>query len=365
MTTVHSPYDIRIFHKQAKTLVKAGYDVVLIAQNDKDEVVNGVKIIALPKTSNRLTRIFLFTWRAFYLALRIRPNIYHFHDPELLHIGLLLKLLTRAKVVYDVHEDVPQQILNKHWIPPFLRWLTAWIFNRWEKFAARHLNAVVVATEGIADTFRKVRPIIIHNFPDLSMLPHSSPASIKVKEKRIVYIGGISKIRGATEMVHSLEYLKHIDGVRLDLIGRFEPLELRRELKRITGCQSVCFHGLLPWRKAWKIAKTAILGIILFHPVPNHERSLPNKLFEYMAVGIPVIASNFPLWKEIVEGNNCGLCVNPMNPKEIARAIEQLLMHPEESRRMGENGRRAVEEKYNWEREEKKLVKLYEELLNR
>ncbi|MBC7077734.1 MAG: glycosyltransferase, partial [Synergistales bacterium] len=139
LTTVHPPFDTRIFHKEARALVTAGYDLTLIAQHDKNEVVDGVKVIALPKPKNRFTRIFGLTWRAFRLALRQRADVYHFHDPELLPVGGLLKLLTRAKVIYDVHEDVPEQILTKHWLPALLRHPLAVVFNAFEKFLSRAL----------------------------------------------------------------------------------------------------------------------------------------------------------------------------------------------------------------------------------
>jgi len=361
LTTVHPPFDTRIFHKEAKTLVRAGYDVTLIAQHDGETVVEGVRVIGLPKPRNRFTRIFGLTGRAFRLALRQRASVYHFHDPELLLVGVLLKLPSKGKVIYDVHEDVPQQILTKRWIPAPLRRPSAFAFNFWEKLAARACDAVIVATEGIAEKFQGLNPIVIHNYPDLWMLPSSSP--LPKEGKVLVYVGGISKLRGAVEMVQALGYLDHIDGLRLDLIGRFEPPALERELQALPGYRHVRFLGWLPWAEAWQCAQSAAIGLVLFHPAPNHERSLPNKLFEYMAAGIPVIASNFSLWREIVEGNNCGLCVDPLNPKEIAKAIEYLLTHPEEARRMGENGRRAVEEKYNWEREGQKLLTLYGEVL--
>jgi len=225
------------------------------------------------------------------------------------------------------------------------------------------LDAVVVATEGIAQKFRGHNPIVVHNYPDLRMLPNSSAPKEK-NEKVLVYVGGISKLRGAVEMVQALDYLAHVEGLRLDLIGRFEPPELERELRALRGYQHVCLFGWLPWKSAWERAQLAFAGMVLFHPAPNHTNSLPNKLFEYMAIGLPVIASNFPLWREIVEGNNCGICVDPLNPKAIAEAIEYLLTHPEEARKMGENGRRAVVEKYNWEREARKLLSLYDKLCN-
>jgi glycosyltransferase involved in cell wall biosynthesis len=363
--SVHPPFDTRIFHKEAKTLVRAGYEVVLIAQHEKSEVVDGVKVVALPRPRNRFARIFGLTWQAFRLALRERADVYHFHDPELLPIGVLLKFFTRAKVIYDVHEDVPQQILTKHWIPALLGRPLAEVFNAFEKLLTRVLDAVVVATEGIAEKFARFGPIVIHNYPNLEMLPRPSKGCGGGKGKVLVYVGGISKLRGAIEMVRALEYLNPSLEVYLELIGRFEPEELAKELQALPGYKRVRFLGWLPWEEAWQQAQRAVAGLVLFHPAPNHTDSLPNKLFEYMAAGLPVVASNFPLWKEIVEGNRCGITVDPLDPKAIARAIEYLLTHPEEARRMGENGRRAVEEKYNWGKDAEKLVRLYRNLLER
>jgi len=364
ITTVHPPFDTRIFHKQAKTLARAGYEVVLIAQHDGDEMVDGVKIVALPKPRNRFARMFGLTWRAFHLSLRERADVYHFHDPELLPIGVLLKIFTRAKVIYDVHEDVPEQILTKHWIPCLLRRPLAGVFNTFEKLLARALDAVVVATEGIAEKFAHLKPIVIHNYPDLGMLPNSSTRHGEGKEKVLVYVGGISKIRGAIEMVRALENLNSAWDVRLDLIGKFEPPELEQELQALPGYQRVRFLGWMPPERVYTHLAKADVGLVCLHPEPRFMVAWPVKLFEYMAAGLPVVASNFPLWKEIVEGNRCGITVDPLDPKAIAQAIEYLLTHPEEARRMGENGRRAVEEKYNWEKEAEKLLALYKELVD-
>lgn len=361
LTTVHPPFDTRIFYKEARTLSRAGYSVALIVQHERDEVIEGINIISLPKPQNRFERIFCLTWKAFHIALRLRANIYHFHDPELLLVGLLLKIFTRAKVIYDVHEDVPQQILTKHWIPARFRRPVAMIFNLLEKRISGWLDAVVTATEGIAEKFGKLDPVVVHNYPDLQMLPNSSVPK-EGNQKVLIYVGGISRLRGALEMVRALEYLSHIEDLRLDLIGRFEPPDLEKEIRILPCYQRVRVLGWLPWAKAWQLAQGATAGLVMFHPIPNHEKSLPNKLFEYMAVGLPVIASNFPLWKEIVEGNECGICVDPLNPEAIAQAIEYLITHPKEAQRMGQNGRRTVEEKYNWNKESEKLLKLYKEL---
>jgi glycosyltransferase involved in cell wall biosynthesis len=363
LTSVHPPFDTRIFHKQAKTLTQAGYDVVLIAQHDRNEVVDGVKIIALPRPRNRFYRIFGLTWKAFFLALKQKADVYHFHDPELLPIGMLLKFFAHAKVIYDVHEDVSEQILTKPWIPALLRRLWAVMFNFVEKLLTRWVDAVVVATKGIAEKFRRLNPIVVHNYPDLTLLPNPMPATEVKKGKVLIYVGGISRIRGAVEMVRALEFLEHIPDLRLDLIGRFEPPELESKLQRLPGYRRVRYLGWMKPKDLYPYLLKGDIGLVCLHPVSRYVIAFPVKLFEYMAAGLPMVASNFPLWKEIVEGNNCGLCVDPLNPKEVAEAIEYLLEHPDLRRKMGENGRRAVMKKYNWKKEEGKLLKLYEELL--
>lgn len=362
LTTVHPPFDTRIFHKQAKTLVEAGYKVTLIAQHEQDEIVDRVKILALPKPRNRFTRIFGLTWRAFRLAWKQRADVYHFHDPELLLVGILLKLFTKGKVIYDVHEDVPQQILTKYWIPTLFRRSLAFLLNIMEKLAARFLDAVVVATEGIAEKFSKHNPIVIHNYPDLAMLPTVQSASAGGNERVLIYVGGISRLRGAIEMVDALECLSNIDKLRLDLIGRFEPACLEAELRKAQGYQHVRFLGWLSPEKVYERLAQADIGLVCLHPEPRYSVALPVKLFEYMAAGLPVVASNFPLWEDIVQGNRCGITVDPLDPREIAEAIEHLLKTPKLRKEMGENGRKAVEEKYNWGAEEKKLLGLYEEI---
>jgi len=364
VTTVHTATDTRIFYKEARALAKRGYEVTLIAQNEKDEVIDGVYIKALPRPNNRFMRILGLTLLTFRVAIKQKADIYHFHDPELIPVGALLKILTGARVIYDVHEDVPKQILTKQWIPPHLHQLIAVLFAILEKSLANVFDAIIVATEEISKRFEKFDPIVVHNFPDFRMLPIKYQIHDSAAEKTLVYVGGISRIRGVEEMIQAMEYVCCRHKINLLLIGRYEPKNLKMELQNLLGYQKVQSLGHLPWEEAWATAKNAIAGLVLFHPVPNHQRSLPNKLFEYMAAGIPVVASNFPLWREIIEGNHCGICVDPLKPKEIAAAIEYLISNPEKAREMGENGRRAVVEKYNWGSEEIKLLNLYRELLD-
>lgn len=375
LTTVHPPFDTRIFHKQAKTLVRAGYDVTLIAQHEKDEVVDGVRIVALPKLRNRFVRIFCLTWRAFRLALRQQADIYHFHDPELLPIGVLLKLLTRAKVIYDVHEDVRRQILNKSWLPSWSRRFLVLTYALCEGICLPFIDRIVIAEDSYIKHFRdRWNVVAIRNYPLLSYFKLSRGTNAEGRPENtfeVFYVGGVTRLRGTIQLVEALRILKS-DGyqrVRLRLVGPLMPPSLKTELGSLVqryGLQEEVFiPGPVPHERVSELLAKAHVGIATLHPDPNYVESLPTKLFEYMAAGLPVVASNFPLWREIVEGNNCGLCVDPLDPKAIAEAVEYLLTHPEEAHRMGGNGRRAVEEKYNWEREGERLLKLYGELLKR
>src|SRR5664280_1729700 len=152
LTTVHSPFDIRIFQKEAKSLVKAKYDVTIIAQHDKEEIIDGVNIINLQKPRNRITRMTKTVLSAYRKALQIDADIYHFHDPELIPIGLLLK--KRGKhVIYDVHEDYYEDIKLKRWLPDYFRTLVAVIFKKYELFASRKFDAIITATEMIEKKF--------------------------------------------------------------------------------------------------------------------------------------------------------------------------------------------------------------------
>lgn len=373
LTTVHPPFDTRIFHKQAKTLARAGYDVTLIAQHDGDRVVEGIRVIGLPKPRNRLTRIFGLTWRAFRLALRQHADVYHFHDPELLPAGALLKLFTKAKVIYDVHENVPKQILNKAWLPSWSRRLVALAYMLIERGLLPFIDEIIIAEDSYIENYRNRKNVVaIRNYPLLPRAvkrPDTDSSEGGSRGFKVIYVGGVTKLRGALELIEALRLVKE-DGhhnVTLSLVGPLESLKFEKELHTLIrqyGLEgNVCILGPVPHTEALGILAQSHIGAAVLHPDPNYVESLPTKLFEYMAAGLPVVASNFPLWCEIVEGNRCGICVDPLNPKEIAGAIEYLITHPEEARQMGENGRRAVEEKYNWEKEGKKLLKLYEELL--
>lgn len=360
LTSVHSRYDIRIFQKQCRTLSGAGYDVTLIVADGKgDECVSGVKILDVGKPAGRLQRIFKATQRVYNRALALNGDIYQFHDPELLPIGVKLKKAGKI-VVFDSHEDVPKQLLSKPYLPPIVMRLISVAFSIYERFACKKLDYIFAATPFIRDKFLKINSasLDINNFPMIGELDAALPWDKKNNE--ICYVGGIASIRGIAEVVEAFAHTT--EKVRLNLVGRFSESDVEQRVKKLSGWSSVNQLGQLERAGVKDVLSKSLAGLVTFHPLPNHVDAQPNKMFEYMSAGIPVIASDFPLWRQIIDGSNCGVLVDPMNPQSIAMAIDSLARDPERAKALGENGRAAVSAKYNWDIESKKLLACYAQL---
>ncbi len=361
LTSVHPRDDIRIFHKECISLVQAGYDVVLIVGDGHgDEVAQGVRVIDIGAApAGRLARMRSQPRRALQAVLRVAPQLLHFHDPELLPLGVRLAR-TGLPVVYDAHEDVPRQILTKQWIAAPLRRAVAWAFERYEDAQVRKLAAVVAATPHIAERFAPIarRSVNVSNFPFLAELsPQAAPGA---REAAVCYVGGIMRTRGALQMVRALAL---VPGVRLLLCGNFEDAALEAELRAEPGWAQVEFLGQVGRAQVREVMARARAGLVTLLPMPSYLDSLPIKMFEYMSAELPVIASDFPLWRGIVKRHGCGVCVDPGDPAAIAQAIRALLASPQSVAQMGRAGRQAVLALYNWPRAERELLSLYRDLL--
>ena len=362
LTTVHSRYDVRIFEKMSISLSNYGYEVYLIVADCKgDEKKNNINIIDIGMPSGRFTRLFKFSIKMFRSAIEINASIYHIHDPELIPLGLLLKKRGK-KVVFDSHEDVPKDILVKEYIPNFLRKPISVIYKYIEHSSCRKFDGIVAATPYIRDRFKLINSntIDINNYPLLHEFRDEN--SWSDKKKQVCYVGGITKKRGVLEFVKAMENVPV--GINLALAGRFSDKELEQKTKLQLGWEKVDNLGWQNRQGIATILDESIAGLVTLHPIQTYLDSLPVKMFEYMAAGIPVVASDIPLWREIVEDANCGICVDPFVPESIADAILYLVDDLDEARLLGQNGRKAVLEKYNWPMEEKKLVSLYTELLS-
>lgn len=365
LTSVHPRYDTRIFLKQCRSLAAAGYRVTLVvADGQGDEVREGVRIRDVGTTAGgRLARI-LRTARAVGCeAVRTGATVFHLHDPELMPVGLRLKRLGYT-VVFDAHEDFPKQLLSKHYMGRGGAYVVSSLARVYERYACQRFDAIVTATSYIRDKFLRINPesLDINNYPMVQEFvpPDGNGDFSDIDSSTVCYVGGVGTIRGIIEMVKAIELTAK--GTRLAVAGPFSEQQVFDQVRLLPGWENVEYRGVLDRTGVRDMLHTSIAGIVTLHPTINYIDALPVKMFEYMSAGIPVIASHFPLWREIVEGSHCGICVDPQNPREIAAAIDYLVSHPDDAQRMGANGRRAVEERYNWNVEEKKLLALYDKL---
>lgn len=360
LTSVHNYDDIRISIKECQSLVNANYNVHLISPNTTETCFKGIKIHGVQNVyKGRMQRIFMFSKVILLKAIEIDADIYHFHDPELIPVGLKLERKGK-KVIYDVHEDVPRQIMTKHWIPKLFRKLISILFEIYEKKSAKKFTAIVTSTPFIRERFLRVnkKTVDIKNYPLIAELFQPNIV-YEEKEAAITYIGGISTKRGLFTMVQAVNRL---GDVTLKLAGNISDNEELKKVQTMDGWSKVDYLGFVNREGIKSILKESKAGLVVLQPEANYIDSLPIKMFEYMAAGIPVIASNFPLWKEIIIKNKCGICINPLNVNELVNAIQWLLDNPYEAKKMGENGRKAVEENFNWEHESKRLLELYQNI---
>lgn len=362
LSSGHKKLDIRVFNKECCTLAAAGYDVVLVSPVEQKGMLDGVRLRSLPVHKNRYQRFLLTIWQVFFTALGEKGDIYHFHDPAFIPFAMVLKWITRKRVIYDAHEDVPRDIMSKEWIPVALRKPIANVVNVIEQMGARVFDGVIAATPPIAKKFPRSKTVLVQNYPYLSELEATAGLPYQERQPNIIYVGALTVARGINEVVEALARLPQTLPTKLTIAGRFSPESLVTELEQMPGWKRVCFLGWQSRPDTLNLLAQARAGIVTFHPEPNHIEAQPNKLFEYMSAGIPIIASNFDAWREIIDGIGCGIQVDPQSPDEIARAIQWIMEHPEESEAMGKRGRTAIEQRFNWEATSKNLLEFYRRL---
>jgi glycosyltransferase involved in cell wall biosynthesis len=363
LTSVHSAIDSRIFHKECKSLAEAGYEVTLIAPHHKTETIDGVRIVPVRRNKRRyrrMTQTMIDIWRK---ARQSEADLYHFHDPELLLVGVLLKAAGK-RVIYDAHEHLGTDILTKGWIHNSLRTAVSGIAGSIEKFVGVRCNAIVAATPFIADTFCTARTVLVQNFPRLDeFLNYENVLPYDQREYRAVYVGSAERLRGACEMVSTARLLPARLGARFTLIGGTESPEFAADLRAMEGWERIDHVGFQGRPSVVRHLTNARVGLVVLHPTPGFLNSQPVKLFEYMAAGIPVVASNFPDWRRFVDEVGCGISVNPLDVAEITQAVTWLFDHPHEAELMGARGQAAVRSTYNWDAQASNLIRLYEEVL--
>ena len=350
--------DSRIFQKECRSLAKVGFDTTLLVLNGTTEIIEGVKIISLDyDTKGRVKRILSAGKRIFKKAVAIQADVYHLHDPELLRIAVRLKKKTGAKVIYDSHEDLPKQVLDKHWIPSFIRSSVSKFVYKYEMKKASQIDGIISVTENICNRFKKANTNVcfVANYPILSEIYLGSVMQHEKENNAICYIGGLFPTRGIKELVQALEYCD----ATLNLAGAFSSAAFEEEVKALPGWAKVNFYGYVGKNEITKILLKSNVGIVTLHPTQSYKESLPIKMFEYMSASLPVIASNFEMWKPLVLDNKCGIMVDPLNMAELAKQIDYLLSNKQEAIDMGKAGYNAAHRLYSWETQEKALVEFY------
>jgi glycosyltransferase involved in cell wall biosynthesis len=359
LSSAHYAGDTRILHKECRSLANAGHDVTLVARHERDTIVGGVKIKALCNPKSRWDRWTSALWRVYRQVAGLHADLYHFHDPELIPVGMWLSLQGK-RVIYDAHEDLPNTFAYKYYIPAFARKTLAWLAGRIENLAVRRFAAVVAATPTIAQRFSEynTNTVVVRNFPSLAELMLAPKLPWNDRPPLVVYVGSMAPERGFREAVTAISLLPEELNARLAFGGPVTP-ELREEIGRLPGSDRTDLLGVLGRVEVASLLGRARVGLVPLHRMPSFLNALPVKLFEYMSAGVPVVASDFPLWRQIIEDAGCGLLVDPCDSNGMARAIEYLLTHPEEAERMGARGREAIERRYNWKTEEQQLLALY------
>lgn len=360
VTTVHRPFDTRIFHKQAVSLAAAGYEVVLVQRGDAPEVVKSVRVVPLPTASNRYVRVTWNCWLALRAVLNSGATICHLHDPELIPVGLVLKILGKT-VVYDVHEELVL-VNDRAYVPAWAKRPLAWVIGAVEALAERFFDRIVAATSLIAEHFSADRVTLVRNTPRLEELADCGRSRFAGRPRQAFCAGGMAHYNGVDLMVAAVAALPDRPPSRLVLGGEFLNERDREDILSRPGADRVDFLGWLDRTALAREMGQSRVGIALYRRTANVLRADPIKLYEMMGAGLPVVVSDVPRWRDLVLQNDCGIMVDPDDAQACAAALSRLLNNPEEAEAMGRRARATILAGYEWSVDEARLLELYEDL---
>ncbi len=356
--------DARIFIRQCGTLVNNGYDVTLLVNDGLDEsFVDKIHIISHGyRPKGRLFDI-LFAKKYFIdKALSINADIYQLHGPELIPLGLKLKKLGKI-IYYDAHEDLPRDILDKDSIPKLIRPILSILASLYLKLTLNKFDHIFTVTPHIVDRLRnfnkKVTLItnypIVKNYTDLTLEEYLNRKNI------ICYTGTVYKYSNQENII---SIINENDFLYYHIVGFIDEKFKEKLIYLSVSNSRISFIPKVSKFELNIILNSAIIGFVLYDYVRNlgfKTGSLgTNKLFEYMLAGLPIICTDFELWKEIIDKYNCGIYVQPNNKFELENAIKFLTCNKDKAFIMGQNGRNAILNEYNWKNEEIKYLKTFQ-----
>jgi glycosyltransferase involved in cell wall biosynthesis len=372
ISTVHIALDNRIFYREASSLIKAGYEVILIAVHDKKDSIQGINILPL-KRLKRSQRPVLWL-KVIKMAIGTKADVYHIHDPELLFISPVIRLFTRRPIIYDIHESVADFIELKDDLPNWWRLFLSWLFRWLEPALAFFQSGLIFADDQIARSFQRINlpKTTLYNYPLQSFINDASHSTMRPDPKQpiVLYLGGIKRNRGTALMLDAFkQVLNAIPEAQLFLVGPFAPEslenELRAEISNRNMSGSVVITGAVPFDQVGTYLAKATIGWIPFPPVPKYQKNIPTKLFEYMAYAIPIVSSDLIPVRPYIENRKTGLLVKADSPDAHAEALIELISNSDLAAALGKNAQEAVSEHYSWTEEERKLLAFYRAVLFR
>lgn len=367
-STVQLPDDVRLFHRECKSLVASGYDVRLVVPCEGTALRDGVQFHAIHRPRSRLVRMTVMPWVAMRRALATNAAIYHFHDPELLFVGFLMRWVLAKKVVFDMRESTARQIMSKEWLPKWSRKVVSLCYRVIEHVCLKGI-AVIAANEKSVEENEPC--YLVRNFPaiDEELMANAMEMDRRLEPPLLVYVGRVAKIRGALLYVElAKRLLERGYSFRMMIIGTYEEnfgQHLKAKVRELNLQDTVTVTGHMDYREAMKLVSRAVIGLSILEPAPNFTVCLAGKIVEYMMCGTPVLCSRFEHWQPYVEGEQTGIMVDPGNMDEIINVCEQMLSNPDELAAMGKRGMEVVRTKYNWDMEFNELLRCYDDLLKR
>lgn len=367
VSSVHGWKDTRIFLKMCQSLADEGLKVALVVLapelNEPEVKCHGnVVVHQLPASSipGRLRRATIGAARVMRRAISLKSKVIQIHDPELIPF-LLLARVTGHKTIFDVHEDFIAQNDGRYWARGWRRYPVGAIAIVLKAMSNLASTRIIVATKAIANGYPGHKVSIINNYPITGELTAPINAlPIDQRAKRGIYVGGISNIRGLSEVVKAISLTADIEG--LDLVGPIDRQGFESELKALSGWQKVKYHGVCSRFEVAKLLSQARFGVVTFHPLPNHIDAQPNKLFEYLSAGLPVLHSNFLLWCNITKPAGVGQAVDPLNPDDIAQGISKILKLTENNS-ISSRACELISTAYSWNAEKKIYLNLINSLI--
>ena len=362
ITTVHNVFDNRIFYRECISLSNAGFKVVLIAPNSHTQYVSKINIRSFSCPKNRFGRMTLGVFRALRIAIKHGEKIFHFHDPEFIVAGLLLKIMGKH-VIYDIHEDNSTALLEREYLPIAFRKVLSKVLSKLEQIATIPFFHVL-AERYYSERFPRGRTIL--NYAQLPDVDEETLNKRPVNgQARLLYTGNVKSYRGAHQHV---QILHNVPKAEIFLVGRCED-SMAKKLREKAGKYNGQLHiegvdDFIPFERIIEYYQSEkwLAGLAIFPHSKHTLKKELTKIFEYMMYGLPVICSNVPNLRDIVENHECGLCVDPKKEQDIANAVQFLIEHPQEGQKMGKNGLHAAKTHYHWGTQEKKLISLYQEM---